>query len=279
MRLRAVPADNGKLPPWWQADLIEPVVEAQRHQFIGQDECGGSLVRWHRRDGVGNLMAAALIGVGAKHQVRVKDDPPLLQCISVGVDEDITQIGVIERGIDADSAVPFADQSFHTHFRHAFEVQIQPGMPRIGQRPAQGNKGYLAVRQIVDAMVLALGGRNDQRVGKTPGHHALHISVGVFFRRTEQGDKVQLVARKDRLDTVEHAHEEHIALAGDLRARLHHEADNPGGATAQGPAGLVWHVAHGIGGFQHTSPSLFVHVRFAIQGTRNRADRQVETLR
>ena len=77
------------------------------------------------------------------------------------------------------------------------------------------------------------GRGQDEAVGKTARDNAAEIIVRVFLRRAEQGDQIEIMAGKDRLHAIEHAHEERVALAGDLGAGLHHEADDVGCALAQ----------------------------------------------
>ncbi len=86
------------------------------------------------------------------------------------------------------------------------------------------------------------------------------------------------MARQHRLHAVEDTHEEHVALAGDLRAGLHHEANHTGCTFAQGAAGLVGHIAHGRSSLHHTLPSLLTDVGLAVERAGNRADGHIECL-
>lgn len=180
---------------------------------------------------------------------------------------------------DRDTAMSTGDETVDRDLSHSLEIEIQPGPPDIREASAKGNEGDVAFGQILDARIVPLRGREDQAVGETARNDAAQVIALILLGRAEQGDEVELMLGEDRLHAVEDTHEEGVALASDLRAGLHHEANDVGGALPQAAARLVRHIAELLGRFEDPPARLLVNVGAAVQCTRNRSDRNIEMLR
>src|SRR5690606_26819656 len=105
------------------------------------------------------------------------------------------------------------------------------------------------------------------------------ISLRIFRGRAEQGDEIELMARKDGLHPVEEPHEKHIAFPGHGGPGLRHEADHSGRALSPGATRLIGHITHGRRRLEHALARRLVHIRLAIERAGDGADRNVELLR
>ncbi|MCY1241200.1 hypothetical protein D9M72_540910 [compost metagenome] len=123
---------------------------------------------------------------------------------------------------------------------------------------------------------MAPGRRKNNAVGKPTRNDAFQIVVRILLGGAEQGDKIELVTGKDGLNTVENAHEEGVALTGNFRAGLHHEADDAGRTLPERTARLVGDITKRFRCFEHPFSGVFVDVGLAVQRARYRADRDIE---
>ena len=207
---------------------------------------------------------------------RIEFQPVASQHDAAVVLEDMAEVDVAVWAADGNPPMPFRHQALQRIFRHAFEIEVVPGLADIGLASAKRNEGDLGPVQKFETGILKARGREDDAIGKAAGDDAFQVVIRVLFRRAEQSNEIEFMAREHRLHAIKDAHEESVALAGNVVAGLYHETDDASCALAQGAPGLVCHIAKLFSRFQDAPARFLVYIGLAVQSAGHRSDRYIQ---
>ena len=201
--------------------------------------------------------------------------PPAFEGGAIGVGEDEAVVDLVRRGDAGDPPVPKARQPLHGRLRHTFEIEVDPGIGAWRPASTEGNERDLPVEQIVDPSIDPLHVGDDEAVGEPPFDHPTEIGEVGIVGIAKKNEKIELARRDHRAEAVEN-HDENGVGNGEPPARRQHHRHHSGGALAQTPSPLIGRVAEVRRGLENPLPRLGVDIAAAVQGTGDRADRQVE---
>ena len=113
-------------------------------------------------------------------------------------------------------------------------------------------------------------------IGPARFHDAAQALLLIVARRAHHDDQVEPAFREVCLQAGEEGDEERLAIVLVARMRMQHEGDRLSGAAAQVPARLVGCVVELAGSVEHALPRLGIDVGAAVEGARDRANRNVQ---